>query len=287
MKTLETPREKAIIASVFVILLGILFAGIGGIVIAILLISIVATLYGFYKKKRQVWKPALIISILVMIGMAVFTLLLLNSKMSQTTNVKVQDHTEADRLLHEADSLIRMDSAFSYRNSNSAMERSAVKDNVIRAKLDSAILVDPHYKKAYLGSFIYLQQCHKFREVLPLLRQIEEKAIEPMDAELRMTKAMLEDIMGNRVTAHKDYQLADSAYQVLLEKYKNDSRYAAYQFNRILNLSLMNNDFSLMRNHLILAREKDSLIEGASRFEHFKNKQECYQYLVPTCFNVP
>lgn len=81
MKTLETKRDQILVISVLIILLGILFAGIQGIVLAVLLISIIGSLYGIYKKEKQIWKPSLIISIIIITGIGSFILLLLNSNM--------------------------------------------------------------------------------------------------------------------------------------------------------------------------------------------------------------
>lgn len=81
MKTLETKREKMLILSVLILLVGIFFAGIAGVVLAFLLISIIGTGYGIYTKEKRIWKPFLISSILLIIGIAIFIVLLFNSDM--------------------------------------------------------------------------------------------------------------------------------------------------------------------------------------------------------------
>lgn len=81
MKTLETKKEKMLVLSVLIILVGIFFGGIGGIVLGVLLISVIGTGYGAYKKEKRIWKPFLISSVLLIIGIALFIVLLLNSSM--------------------------------------------------------------------------------------------------------------------------------------------------------------------------------------------------------------
>lgn len=81
MKTLETPRDKILVISVLVVALGIFLAGIGGIVLALLLITITGVFYGIHKKERQIWKPFLIASIIILIGIVSFLLLLHYSDM--------------------------------------------------------------------------------------------------------------------------------------------------------------------------------------------------------------
>lgn len=81
MKTLNTKREITVVISVLIILLGILLAGIGGLVAAMLFISITGTMYGLFKKEKRVWKPFLIAFATISIAIILFTILLLNSNM--------------------------------------------------------------------------------------------------------------------------------------------------------------------------------------------------------------
>lgn len=193
---------------------------------------------------------------------------------------------EADRLLNEVDDLIKMDTTFYSADLDNATEHVASKDKEILAKLDSAIALAPHYKAAYMGKMMYLQQCRKSREVLLVLRQAVEKVDEPISADVLSLKAILEDIMGDSATARKDFQVADSGYLVLMEKNKDNlCGYTTFRLNRILNLTLMNNDFSLYRKEIADIRLvcKDS-IAGSEVIEKFNDKQTYYRHILPRCF---
>lgn len=205
--------------------------------------------------------------------------MILSCKQPQTTEVKITNE-KADRLLHDADSLIRTDSAFYNSGSDRSVERSADRDKEIRAKLDSAIQLAPHNKRSYIEKVMYLQQCYKYREVLPLLRQMEKRANEPMGADLRSLKGMLEDIYGDSITAQHDFLTADSAYAVLIGKSSDDSHKIAFRFNRAMNQSLMHNDFSILRKEAALSRNAGSPVKGTEQYERFGSKQEFYQYLL-------
>lgn len=82
---------------------------------------------------------------------------------------------EVKRLLEEASALWSpsADSTFSFNDNKT--ERISVNDKKIWTKLDSALTIDPHNIKVYLGRTTYLMSCKKFHKILPILREAEKK----------------------------------------------------------------------------------------------------------------
>lgn len=224
--------------------------------------------------------------VLITIASLIFVFVVDSWESSIAPSIDLVNSQEADRLLNQVNDLIKKDTIFYATDLDNETERVASKDKEILAKLDSAIALAPHYKAAYMGKMMYLQQCRKSREVLLVLRQAVEKADEPISADVLTLKAMLEDIMGDSATARKDFQVADSGYLALMEENKDNLySYTTFRLNRALNLALMNNDFSLYRKEIADIRLvcKDSIV-GSEVIEKFNNKQAYYQHILPRCF---
>ncbi len=192
--------------------------------------------------------------------------------------------SEADRLLLEADSLMRADTSFYFTVTDRRTERCAAADSLIRSKLDSAVAIAPHYAKAYTGKLLYLGQCYKFRESLVVLRLMNANADTPMNADIMGMKAMLEDVIGDSIIARMDFMAAEEAYAVLEKRYRKDPNYIGYRFNLMLNRSLMENDFSILREDMDRVKDYSS-VEGIGQYGNFENKEDFYRYLFPVLFN--
>lgn len=160
---------------------------------------------------------------------------------------------EVTRLLVEASALWMpsADSTFLHQNKT---EHVSINDKEIRAKLDSALALDPTNIKVYASRTSYFMACRKLKEALSILREAERHA--PFTADLWSTKAMLEDYYGNSLTAQKNYRSADSAYATLIEEYATDSlRYPAFRMNRALNRAMMTDNFSLLEQEMKFTKQ--------------------------------
>ena len=85
----------------------------------------------------------------------------------------VPNQEMAERLLEEADSLMRADSVFWYGPVNRTNPRVCRYDSLVRHKLDDVLLMCPSLKKAYLSKYVYLMRSRKMEEILLLLRKME------------------------------------------------------------------------------------------------------------------
>lgn len=185
---------------------------------------------------------------------------------------------EAERLLAEANELWSpaADSAFAFHYSQS--EQVSVNDKAIREKLDSALLLDPHNIKVYLGKTSYLTRCRKFSEILPILREAARNV--PFNADLWSMKAIFEDYYGDSLIAQKDYHSADSAFALIKEDSATDSLlFATRRLGRALNRALMTDDFVTFETELkwlqrifpqMLEIKLDSLFYSRDKKEFFQ-----------------
>ncbi len=160
---------------------------------------------------------------------------------------------EITRLLVEA-SALWMPSADSTFLHQGKTEHVSINDKEIRAKLDSALALDPTNIKVYASRTSYFMACRKLKEALSTLREAERRA--PFNADLWSTKAMLEDYYGDSLTAQKNYRSADSAYATLIEEYATDSlRYPAFRMNRALNRAMMTDNFALLEQEVKFTKQ--------------------------------
>ena len=196
----------------------------------------------------------------------------------------VPNQEVAERLLKEADSLMRDDSAFWNGPVNRTNPRVCRYDSVIRQKLDDALLMCPSLKKAYLSKYIYLVRSRKMDEVLSLLRKMETNVPDSIAAEMWHLKAALEDRAGYRDTAKHDFLKADSLYELALKKSmeaKADTvHYAMLRLMKALNLSVYYDDFNLIRNEIRLYNGvHQTLLGNAELLGNMAGKEEYYHYL--------
>ena len=117
----------------------------------------------------------------------------------------VPNQEVAERLLKEADSLMRADSVFWYGPVNRTNPRVCRYDSLVRHKLDDVLLMCPSLKKAYLSKYVYLIRSRRIEEVLLLLREMETNVPDSIAAEMWHLKAALEDRAGYRDTAKHDF----------------------------------------------------------------------------------
>lgn len=190
----------------------------------------------------------------------------------------------AERLLGEADSLMRADSAFWYGPVNRTNSRVCRYDSVIRQKLDDASLMCPSLKKAYLSKYVYLIRSRRMEEVLLLLREMETNVPDSIAAEMWHLKAALEDRAGYRDTAKHDFLKADSLYELALRKSmeaKADTvHYAMLRLMKALNLSVYYDDFNLIRNEIRLYNGvHQTPLGNAEIVGSMEGKEEYYHYL--------
>lgn len=182
---------------------------------------------------------------------------------------------EVRRLVTEANKLWTppLDTTFIFLDDS---EHTSVNDKEIRAKLDSALAIDPTDINVYVGKISYLSACKKFPEVLPVLRQAEKQST--LNAELWAMKAMLEDYFGDSLTAQKDYRSADSAFAIRMEQQTTDSlNYVALRLNRALNKALMTDDFTALEEEEALAQKiYPELWEGLGSEPYGKSKKEFF-----------
>lgn len=78
---MDTMRTKLLYLSGYLILAGLVFGGIFGIALAILLAGLIGTAVGLYRKERPVWKPFALVLSVDAAAIAVFVLLLHHSGM--------------------------------------------------------------------------------------------------------------------------------------------------------------------------------------------------------------
>lgn len=198
-----------------------------------------------------------------------------NNMATPTLNEEAPKAKEVQRLLAEANALWMpsADSTFLYQGKTGHV---SINDKEIRAKLDSALALDPTNIKVYTVRISYLTACQKLKETLSTLREAEKHA--PFNADLWSTKAMLEDYYGDSLTAQKNYRSADSAYAHLIEEYATDSlRYPAFRMNRALNRAMMTDNFSLLEQEVKFTKQiypiswkgVDSDFYGKSKKEFF------------------
>ena len=190
----------------------------------------------------------------------------------------------AERLLEEADSLMRADSVFWYGPVNRTNLRVCRYDSVIRQKLDDASLMCPSLKKAYLSKYVYLIRSRRMEEVLLLLREMETNVPDSIAAEMWHLKAALEDRAGYRDTAKHDFLKADSLYELALRKSmeaKADTvHYAMLRLMKALNLSVYYDDFNLIRNEIRLYNGvHQTPLGNAEIVGSMEGKEEYYHYL--------
>lgn len=182
---------------------------------------------------------------------------------------------EVQHLVAEANKLWLppLDSTFIF-NDDSA--HTSVNDKEIRAKLDSALAIDPTDISVYAGRISYLSACKKFPETLPVLRQAEKQST--LNAELWAMKAMLEDCFGDSLTAQKDYRSADSAFAIRMEQQATNSlNYVSLRINRALNQALMTDDFTILEEEVELAQKiYPKLWEGLGTDFYGKSKKEFF-----------
>lgn len=196
-----------------------------------------------------------------------------NATPSPEENVKDR---EVKRLLEEASALWSpsADSTFSFNDNKT--ERISVNDKKIWTKLDSALTIDPHNIKVYLGRTTYLMSCKKFHKILPILREAEKKA--SFNGNLWSLKAVFEDYYGDSLIAQKNYRSADSAYAIELEQHATDSlMYPAIRLSKTVNMALMTNDFALIEKEVQFIRKVFPQTWGTLDTKIFgKNKKEFF-----------
>lgn len=190
----------------------------------------------------------------------------------------------AERLLDEADSLMRADSAFWSVPVNREQPPLCRYDSLVRQKLDDAILMCPALKRAYAAKYVYLMRSWKMDEVLRLLRKMEANVPDSIAADMWHLKAMLEDRAGCRAAAEHDFLRADTLYGLALrqrmETGADTTRYALLRISKALNLSVFYNDFRLIRNELKLYNEVyQTPLGNAGLLERITTKEDYYRYL--------
>lgn len=210
-----------------------------------------------------------------------FPFILLSCHPGKKSPVPSPHETVILQLLTEADSLMRADSLFYYTDLLYSRPRLCFNDSAIEALQDSAIRLNPLRKKSYIARYAYLLRSRQFSQLLPFLRRMEEQADTLLSADLYSLKAMLEDRDQDSLAARRDFLKADSAYNAQIAAHAQDSlRYAASRFSKALNLSLMKNDFTPLREEIKLyGTVHHGLIHGLEVYGRFHNKEEYYRYL--------
>lgn len=196
-----------------------------------------------------------------------------NAATSPEEDVKTK---EVKRLLGEASALWAppADTTFCFNDNNA--EHISTNDQEIWEKLDSALAIEPHNIKVYLGRTTYLMACKKFHKILPILREAEKNAT--FNGSLWSLKAVFEDYYGDSLIAQKNYRSADSAYAVELEQHATDSlMYSSTRIGKAVNMALMTNNFELLEKEIQFTRKVfpqtwgtlDTKIFGKSKKEFF------------------
>lgn len=196
----------------------------------------------------------------------------------------VPNQEVAERLLKEADSLMRADSAFWNGPVNRTNPRVCRYDSLVRHKLDDVLLMCPSLKKAYLSKYVYLMRSRKMEEILLLLRKMETNVPDSIAAEMWHVKAALEDRAGYWERAKHDFLKADSLYELALKKSmeaKSDTvHYAMLRLMKALNLSVFYDNFNLIRNEIRLYNGvHQTPLGNAEIVGGMAGKEEYYHYL--------
>lgn len=187
----------------------------------------------------------------------------------------------ANVLVQQASKLMNEDISFLRRKVNVNDPTVSVNDSLIMQKLDSAKMLSPESGKPYITRYTYLIHCGKLAEALQALDDMDKQSKEPMAADLRSSKGILEDYLGNSEQAQIDFRKADEAYQKQLDTTKTDTHlYGALQIGRALNRSLKEDKFTYLTQAAdeFQAVQKRPLI-GAQLFKFFKSKSEYYKFL--------
>ena len=116
-------------------------------------------------------------------------------------------------------------------------------------------------------------------EVLDLLREMDVRMSDSMSSELLHLKAMLEDYRGDALTARKDFLRADSAYTIKIQQVAQDSlMYGFARIEKVLNLSLMQNDFRPLQEEIAFyERVHSSSINGIEQWKQISDKATYYR----------
>ena len=190
----------------------------------------------------------------------------------------------AERLLMEADSLMRTDSAFWLAAVNRTHPAVCRYDSAIRKKLDNAMLMCPALKKVYLTKYVYLVRSWKPDEILLLLRKMATNVPDSIAADMWSLKAVLEDRAGFRDTAKHDFRKADSIYELTLRHYAKEQRdtmqYSAIRVMKALNLSLLYDNFQLLQHELELYRRVyETPLDGWEVLYTIESKEQYYRFV--------
>lgn len=193
------------------------------------------------------------------------------------------------RLLEKADSLMREDSLFYYSEYHYSKSRLCFNDSAILAYQDSAIKLNPLRRKSYLAQYFYLIRSRQFSLLYPLLHRMDMQADTLIDADLRSMKAILADDAGFTDIARKYFLKADSCYDILITRHREDSLlYGVYRLNKTLNLSLMQNDFTPLHRELeVFKASLHDSITGLEMLEHLQSKKAYYDYLFKENHSTP
>ena len=184
----------------------------------------------------------------------------------------VPNQEVAERLLKEADSLMRADSVFWNGPVNRTNPRVCRYDSLVRYKLDDVLLMCPSLKKAYLSKYVYLMRSWKMEEVLRLLRKMETNVPDSIAADMWHLKAALEDRAGYWERAKHDFLKADSLYELALKK--------SMEAKSALNLSVFYDNFNLIRNEIRLYNGvHQTPLGNAEIVGSMAGKEEYYHYL--------
>lgn len=191
---------------------------------------------------------------------------------------------KAHKLLNVADSILKQDSVFWSKVMSTNVSIAASADRLIRQKLDSAILLAPHDKKAYIRKYNYLIACRKDDGLLPLLVQMERQC-DSIEGDFLCLKALLEYHNGDSINGQKSFYSADKAFQAQIDQCSPDDslRYGSLRLSKALNQSLMKNDFSIFRNELKVF-QKVFPSTGTSSMDALQNmnsREEYYLKIFP------
>lgn len=201
---------------------------------------------------------------------------------SACVHEKSDDASDIQKVVHafvlEADSLMQSDSLFWNRPIDKSHPQVCIHDSLIRQKLDSAIALHPD-KQTYLLKYRYLLQSWRLQEVLDLLREMDRCMSDSMSSELLHLKAVLEDYKGDTLTARRDFLRADSAYTIKIQQVAQDSlMYGFARIEKVLNLSLMQNDFRPLHEEIAFyERVHSSPINGIEQWKQITDKAAYYR----------
>lgn len=200
-------------------------------------------------------------------------------------NVKTTDKTKAEqarKLVNEADSILKCDTAFWNNTMKSKCAHSASEDKLILQKLDSAIMLCPDSKDAYIRKYTYLVSCRKPEGLLPLLNEMDSKC-DSMQGDYLCLKGLLEYHYGDSINGNNSFRRADEAFQFQIDQcMSSDSlMYGSLKLSKALNLSLMKNDFSIFRSELRIFRKvyPHTGIGGLEKLQDMKNREDYYSML--------